>query len=110
MKKALSIILIALVVWACHRKTIPSDEIVLSNKVNTTSSAKETPVIDASNLAAQGKTVYTNRCARCHGLKKTENYTSQQWEHTLKVMIPKARLNDEEAKQVTAYVMENAKK
>jgi mono/diheme cytochrome c family protein len=109
MKKTLTLVLLTLTVWACHRKSIPSDEIILSNK-NDTSSIKEPPVADAFNLAAQGKTVYTNRCARCHGLKNTENYTSQKWENILRVMIPKARLNDEEAKQVTAYVMANSKK
>jgi polyhydroxyalkanoate synthesis regulator phasin len=34
----------------------------------------------------------------------------QQWDNILKSMIPKAKLNDDEAKQVAAYVMEHAKK
>ena len=62
------------------------------------------------DLASVGKTVYTTRCNRCHGLKNTENYTEQQWTGILKNMIPKARLNEDESKQVTAYVMANAKK
>ena len=107
MKTAFIILILAIIVFACHRKTVASsDNIIISNKTNTETKTS------ASNqdLAFAGSTIYTNRCGRCHGLKKTENYTSQQWENILKTMIPKARLNDEEAKQVTAYVMDHAKK
>lgn len=105
MKTTITILILAVLVFACHRKTIASsDNIVISNKTNT-----ETRVANPEAISA-GQTVYTNRCGRCHGLKKTENYTAQQWENILKSMIPKAKLNDNEAKQVTAYVMEHAKK
>lgn len=105
MKTSIAILVLALVVFACHRKTVASsDNIVISNKTNT-----ETKVAEPE-VASAGQTVYTNRCGRCHGLKKTENYTTQQWSNILKSMIPKAKLNDDEAKQVTAYVMEHAKK
>lgn len=107
MKTTLTILILTLIAIACHRKTIASsDNIIISNKTNTTTKA----LSSNSGLASAGQTVYTNRCGRCHGLKKTENYTSQQWDNILKSMVPKAKLNDEEAKQVTAYVMEHAKK
>jgi mono/diheme cytochrome c family protein len=107
MKTTITILIFTLIVVACHRKTVaPSDNIILSNKTTT-----ETKV-SASNpeTASAGQTIYTNRCGRCHGLKKTENYTPQQWETILKNMMPKARLTDDEAKQVTVYVMSHAKK
>lgn len=105
MKTSIAILILALVVFACHRKTVSaSDNIVISNKTNT-----ETKVTEP-DVASAGQAVYTNRCGRCHGLKKTENYTAQRWGNILKSMIPKAKLNDDEAKQVTAYVMEHAKK
>ena len=105
MKAATVILVLAIIAFACNRKTIASaDNIIISNKANA-----ETKISN-SGTASAGQTVYINRCGRCHGLKKTENYTSQQWENILKSMIPKAKLNDDEAKQVTAYVMANAKK
>lgn len=121
MKTTITVLILALAVWACHRKTVPSSDnnIVISNKTNTevkstTETKTETTSSDNSSstvdLATAGKTVYTTRCNRCHGLKNTENYTQQQWTNILKSMIPKARLNEDESKQVTAYVMANAKK
>jgi cytochrome c5 len=105
MKATIIILIIAVIVFACHRKTVASsDNIVISNKTNNETKAANPEV------ASAGQTVYTNRCGRCHGLKKTENYTVQQWDNILKSMIPKAKLNDDEAKQVAAYVMEHAKK
>lgn len=116
MKKSIVILILALSVWACHRKTIPSSDsnVIISNKTNTEETKTKTEITkteaSGTDLAAVGKTVYTTRCNRCHGLKNTENFTQQQWDNILKSMIPKARLNDDEAKQVTAYVMANAKK
>jgi cytochrome c5 len=105
MKATITILILAIIVFACHRKTIASsDNIIISNKTNT-----ETKVANPEVVSA-GQTVYANRCGRCHGLKKVENYTAQQWGNILKGMIPKAKLNDDEAKQVTTYVMEHAKR
>jgi mono/diheme cytochrome c family protein len=105
MKATIIILIIAVIVFACHRKTVASsDNIVISNKTNN-----ETKAVNPE-VASAGQKVYANRCGRCHGLKKTENYTVQQWDNILKSMIPKAKLNDDEAKQVAAYVMEHAKK
>ncbi len=106
MKSTIFIIILALIVFACHRKTISSsDNIIISNRVNTTSKISGAD----SKMNSAGQSIYVNRCGRCHGLKNTEKYTQQQWETILKSMIPKAKLNDEEAKQVTAYVMANSK-
>lgn len=105
MKTTITILILTIIVFACHRKTVASsNNIIISNKTNS-----ETKVTNLE-VASAGQTVYTNRCGRCHGLKKTENYTAQQWGNILKSMIPKAKLNDEEETQVTAYVMEHAKK
>ena len=105
MKATITIFIIAVFAIACHRKTVASsDNIIISNKTNAETKTSN------SGVASAGQTVYTNRCGRCHGLKKTENYTAQQWDNILKSMIPKAKLNDEEAKEVAAYVMANAKK
>lgn len=105
MKATVTILILAIIVFACHRKTVASsDNIIISNKTNT-----ERKVANPE-VASAGQTVYANRCGRCHGLKKTENYTTQQWENILKSMIPKAKLSDDEAREVTAYVLEHAKK
>lgn len=106
MKATISIVILALIVFACHRKTVAStNNIIISNKIST---ASKTSGAD-SKMSPAGQSIYINRCGRCHGLKNTEKYTQQQWENILKSMIPKAKLNDEEGKQVTAYVMANCR-
>lgn len=107
MKKASTVIILALLVFACSRKTVNTSETAAS----TTSATEATkPDAEHAALVAQGQTVYTNRCGRCHGLKDVTAYTTTRWDGILKSMIPKAKLNETEAQQVTAYVMDNAKK
>lgn len=112
MKKIFFLLLIAAAAFACHRKSVPAQDIVISN---TPSDKKPEPssnstAASASEDAKLGATVYTTRCGRCHALKPVEKYTVQQWDNILKSMIPKAGLNDAQARQVTAYVQEHAKK
>ncbi len=87
MKKILFISFAALLVLACSRKTVTT----------TTSTPalpkEEQPVV---SLAAQGHTVYTGKCGKCHELKKTEAYTAVQWDDIMKRMAPKAKLNEAE--------------
>ena len=113
MKKISVLFFLLVIVFACHRKTVAESDIILSNK-KTKSDEKKTATVslhaNASEAAKLGSVVYTNRCGRCHDLKPAGKYTSVEWENILKSMIPKAKLNEAAAKQVTAYVMEHAKK
>ncbi|HEX2605757.1 MAG TPA: hypothetical protein VHK91_00195 [Flavisolibacter sp.] len=97
MKKTATIAVLALLTFACSRKTVATSE---------------TPKVDEAHVAlvAQGKTVYTTKCSRCHAAKDVTAYTQERWTGILKSMIPKAKLNETESQQVTAYVMDNAKK
>jgi cytochrome c2 len=52
----------------------------------------------------EGKVVFMRDCTRCHGEKKVENFTSAQWSNILPRMIIQAELNDDESRQVKAYV------
>jgi mono/diheme cytochrome c family protein len=110
MKKASTIIFLALIVFACSRKTVNTSETAASPAATSASTeATKTEAAHAA-LVEQGKTVYTSRCGRCHGLKDVTAYTTTRWEGILKSMAPKAKLNETETQQVAAYVMEYAKK
>ncbi len=104
MKKTFFFAVLLVIMAACHRKTVAA--------ASDAPKATETPKPDAAQaeLIAHGQTVYTNRCGRCHNLKTTTDFTPKQWEGILQSMIPKAKLDEAQAKQVTAYVMANAKK
>jgi len=103
---------IALVALACHKKAAPTvtDRTVQpAPPVATNPPVAATAGYNAEDITA-GKTVYETRCGKCHGLKKVDDYTVERWPGILKSMIPKSKLDEMQAKQVTAYVMTNAKK
>ncbi|HEY6955513.1 MAG TPA: hypothetical protein VI385_09725 [Flavisolibacter sp.] len=107
MKTTTTLAILSIIVFACHRRTVAaSDEIVISNKTEF-AKTKTTPTGEAMSA---GQTIYSSRCGRCHYLKTVQDYTPQQWDNILKSMVPKARLNKDEATQLTVYVMEHAKK
>jgi hypothetical protein len=58
----------------------------------------------------KGKTVFVTKCNTCHALKSPGDYTVDQMNTILKAEIPKAKLDKKEAEQVTAYLLDNAKK
>ncbi|MBD0331813.1 MAG: cytochrome c [Chitinophagaceae bacterium] len=111
MKEMLSIAALIIIVFACSKKIVPSasassEQPKSESKVELETSIKETP---SALVVEQGHIIYTTKCGRCHGLKKVNDYTAERWEVIIKKMAPKARLNDQESKQITAYVMANAK-
>lgn len=58
---------------------------------------------------AQGKTIFTSHCGRCHQLFQPEEKTVAKWNAVLPSMIKKAKLSDDEGALVRAYVMANVK-
>jgi len=126
MKKILTIVLLALAVFACSRKTVTTTARTGTTTTEATSEVAEIALTDSRPMSdvpvktdpstapvealAAGKAVYNTRCGTCHELNPVENFTAQRWEGILKNMIPKARLNETDAAHVTAYVKANAKK
>ena len=58
---------------------------------------------------AQGKTIYTSSCGRCHKLFEPAQKSLSKWENVLPRMIKRAKLNEEQGELVRAYVMANLK-
>jgi len=108
----IKIILVAgasLFITACRRKTAPT----ITERTTFPESPKTVrPAIveNTPEFIAAGKAIYEVKCNRCHDLKKPIEFTTGRWSSILKTMIPRARLNDEQAKEITAYIMANAKK
>ncbi|HUM98313.1 MAG TPA: hypothetical protein PK275_10675 [Chitinophagaceae bacterium] len=100
---------ILFLVVACNRQTLPviTDRNAAKPKIDNeiyppAGTVKEDLVI--------GKTIFTNRCGRCHGLPDPALFQTNKWESILTIMIPRAKLNQEQAVHVRAYVLENAAK
>ena len=105
MKKVFALTLfIALIAVACHKKAVPA-----ASAPSAATTAPAAPAPDPA-LVDAGKAVYAVKCTKCHPAKVVENYTAEKWEGILKAMIPKAKLDETESAQVTAFVNANAKK
>lgn len=52
----------------------------------------------------EGKVVYLQKCGRCHELKTVEDYSADRWGEILPKMALKAKLTDEQYRQVEAYI------
>jgi mono/diheme cytochrome c family protein len=99
----------ALLLNACHNKSVP----VITSRTEFPPAPKSSvpPLPENSPEAiAAGKILFETRCNRCHDLKVVDAYTPERWTTILQTMIPRARLNEEQGKQVRSYVMANAKK
>ena len=105
MKKALALCTFILIIAAaCHKKAVPST-------TQTTTEPAPTAVVSTDPVVIEaGHAIFTTKCTKCHALKVVGDYTTDRWAGILKSMIPKAKLDDTEAAQVTAYAMANAKK
>jgi cytochrome c5 len=109
MKKATTIITLALLVFACSRKTVSTSQTTPAISAPASTEVAAAGAEHAA-LVEQGKGIYTTKCSKCHGTKDVTAYTTTRWESILKNMIPKAKLDSIQSQQVTAYVMDNAKK
>ena len=114
MKKVFSVAALAVFIWSCSHHSTPST----AKTPASTAPVANAPVVPPpvkpettdNNAVAQGQTVYTAKCGRCHGLKTTTDFTADRWVGIMKSMATKARLTDVEKANCLAYVQANAKK
>ena len=53
---------------------------------------------------AAGKKIYTGKCARCHKLYDPAKYDDKTWDSWMQKMKPKAKLNDDQYRQLSEYL------
>jgi hypothetical protein len=103
--KHLFFMALILSVWllGCQKKSVP---VITERKSEPPKIARLYPP-EGSVLpdTLMGKTVFINRCSRCHGLPDLQKYTRERWEDILESMIPGAGINQENAVHIRAYVL-----
>lgn len=57
----------------------------------------------------EGKVLWQNNCAQCHKLFEPESRSVDKWEKILPNMSMRAKLNDQQAAMVRAYILSHAK-
>lgn len=95
-----------LIVAACQRKAVP---VITERKT----APIELPALYPPNGTVApdtiiGKTVFTGRCSRCHGLPDLLLYTEEKWENILASMIPRSGIPMDNRVHLRAYVLANA--
>jgi cytochrome c2 len=53
----------------------------------------------------KGKNILAVRCTECHGIKKVETRTEQEWLKVIGRMSPKAKLSADEKTALTQYLL-----
>ena len=106
MKNSVAVLtIIVIAISSCNKKALPT---IPSRERESLPPA--TPLADIKPDVERGKTIFMNRCSRCHALPEPSQFTLTRWEGILKIMIPRARLNDEQGVHVSEYVKANAGK
>ncbi len=80
---------------SCSPKTIEA-----VTETEETSTADEMPKTDIG----EGKVVYLKDCSKCHQMKTVTDFTKDQWNGILPRMIKRAKLSEDEARQVSSYI------
>jgi cytochrome c553 len=95
---------VSVLAYACSFKASPAVTDALIPKQDAVST--DPKVIQA------GETVFMNDCTECHKAKtkKINSKTYEDIRRTLATMVKKAKLNEEQIAQVSAYVNANSKK
>jgi mono/diheme cytochrome c family protein len=107
--KALLALSVLIIMAACHNKAVP---VITERKAEPPKRIATiyAPPGTVTPDAAAGKTIYEANCNRCHGLPDVSLYRSGRWEGILQTMIPRTRLNEEQAVHVREYVLAHAAK
>ncbi|RPE14008.1 hypothetical protein EGT74_11000 [Chitinophaga lutea] len=96
MKTLVSVFLMATLLWAC------------SPGLNPENTAKVEEAF-AKYEDSPGKTVFRDKCAKCHGYRLPETRLAEKWPKTIDKMAPKAKLTDDQKAAVLAFVTKYAK-
>lgn len=60
--------------------------------------------INAEYLA-QGNTIFTNSCGKCHDLPNPTDHSAQDWVGIMNSMAPKAKLTEKQHEMVYDYIV-----
>lgn len=59
--------------------------------------------------SSEGKTIFREKCAKCHGYRLPETRMADRWPGIIDRMAKKAKLTDDQKQAVLAFVTKHAK-
>lgn len=96
MKTLVTLLLLAAVLWGCSPGISPTD-------------TAKVQAAFAKYPDAEGKTLFLEKCGKCHKYRVPEMRTAEQWPGIIDKMAPKAKLTDAQKTAVLEFVKANAK-
>lgn len=70
---------------------------------------KEEALKSSVSDLTEGKSLFEEKCSKCHDLRAPETKDAEKWHRTLNKMIPKTKVSEIEGAQIRAYVVANSK-
>lgn len=107
--KTLSFLFTLIMIVSCTKKSAPVITDRKAEKPKRVADIYAAPGTITPD-AEKGKALFTGSCNRCHGLPDVSLYRIARWEGILQTMIPRAKLNQEQAVHIREYVLANAAK
>jgi len=101
MKYFISVTLISILLISgigCSKKITPTTSVT-----EQTNSSELHQNVSAEEVAF-GKTIYNQKCGRCHRLYAPDEFSMRKWDKVLPVMFQKAHLDTAQQRLVRAYV------
>jgi cytochrome c5 len=101
-KLSLIVLAIGITISSCTSKKAASGEktpeqIVAEVKKNYTAAQMD-----------EGKALWQENCKKCHKLHDGPDYTVKKWENVLPRMFNRAKVNDDQAGKIRAYLLAHA--
>ena len=72
-----------------------------------TETVTEIVVVEMTPELVAGKTIFDNKCGKCHDLPKPSRYSKERWVPIMNSMANKSRLSDDDRDLVYNYVTMN---
>lgn len=82
---------------SCNKNTVDTSFLYVPTNADTTAHA-------TLEELQQGRILYIDNCAACHGLYSPDNYTYTQWESILASMAPRTSMSPYQIQMVNEYV------
>ena len=98
--KTLGLVLVVLFIVSCAARVV--NTVAHLEPVPSKAEVHKSFTVDQ---LAEGGTLFSNNCDKCHKLFEPQSRDAEKWNEVLKRMIPRAKLTYEEGKLVRAYII-----
>ena len=105
MKKVSAVAILLLLIYACSPKVgigaMRPDPVQVPPRIASASEEVNPLPVELE----EGKSMYENRCSKCHDLYKPTDFTKEQWVPIMKKMQIKAKIDNAQRIKIYNYIV-----